>query len=165
MRNLGLLTPFLILSLIVLGGCGSSPKDNSTNSTVTKKEATETDSTRPDTLPLISIMVNLEQEMHTISSGLWRHDFKQIAQAAARIANHAKIPKSQIKSIRQILGKREFKAFVKDDKTVHNMAVKLNKAAKQEDFKLVAERFQKLQQGCVSCHRMHRNEIRSSNRW
>lgn len=36
----------------------------------------------PDTLPLLPIMVQLEQEMQSISSGLWRHDFEQIARSA-----------------------------------------------------------------------------------
>lgn len=159
-----------LASTVLLGltGCGSGEESTSTTrvdesqsggSEVAKK------SSRPDTLPLINIMINLEQEMQSISSGLWRHDFEQIAASARRIADHAKIKPDQVKTIRKILGEEDLKSFVNDDKTVHDMAVRLSEAAGEENFTATAEAYQKLEQGCISCHRTHRNRIRASEAW
>lgn len=158
----------LTLSVALVAGCGSS---DGTASNASDKQTNEPQSsakkntTQPDTLPLLTIMVNLEQEMQSISSGLWRHNFEQIRTAADGIANHAKIPKAQLKTIRGILGENQFKKFVQDDKTVHKMAVQLGEAAADEDFGRTAEIYQKLEQGCISCHQTHRNEIRNSPDW
>jgi cytochrome c556 len=163
--------PIMILALILtlgLTGCGST--EESTSTTVNdQSEAPENKvarkSSRADTLPLINIMLNLEREMQSISSGLWRHDFEQITSSAERIADHAKIKPSEVKTIRDILGEEDFKSFVKDDKTVHNMAVRLSEAAGRENFEATAEAYQKLEQGCISCHRTHRNRLRDSEAW
>lgn len=156
--------------LFSLMGCGTESGDTpeqQVNQPSSEQPAERTAAARakPDTLPLLAIMVNLEQNMTSISSGLWRHNFDRIEQSAEAIANHAKIPKAQVKTIRKILGKKRFKAFVKDDKTVHNMAVKLSEAAGSEDFARTAELYQKLERGCISCHRKHRNTIRESPKW
>ncbi len=161
----------LVLSVVVVAGCSSSGGTDSNTSETQSNESHESqthakkDKTQSDTLPLLTIMVNLEQEMQAISSGLWRHNFEQIRTAAKGIANHAKIPKNQIKTIRGILGEEQFKKFVKDDKTVHNMAVQLGEAASEEDFGRTAEIYQQLEQGCISCHQKHRTEIREHPDW
>lgn len=155
---------------VLVVGCGTESNDstNQQNAQSTAEQTSETtaeSAAKPDTLPLLTIMVNLEKDMQSISSGLWRHNFDQIAQSAEGIANHAKIPKKQLKTIRGILGEKRFKAFVQDDKTVHNMAVKLSEAAAEENFKKSARLYQKLERGCISCHQKHRNTIRESSRW
>lgn len=155
---------------VLVVGCGNesnktASKQSSRQNTEKKSESTAESAVKPDTLPLLPIMLNLEKEMTSISSGLWRHNFKQIEQSARAIADHAKIPKKQLKTLRKILGKVRFKAFVKDDKTVHNMAVKLSEAASREDFKQTAQFYQKLENGCISCHSKHRNTIRADDRW
>jgi cytochrome c556 len=168
-----LFTVLLSLSVLIFAGCGSSsdsggPTGKTTNASVestTGSAEAAKPSDRPDTLPLLTIMVNLEGQMQSISSGLWRHNFDQIASAADRIANHAKIPKKQVKTIRGILGEKQFKKFVRDDKTVHNMAVKLTEAASEQDFARTADIYQKLEQGCISCHQNHRTEIRDDPSW
>lgn len=163
--------PILIIaSILTLGLLGCGPSEQSDSTTGTKEANSEEQtvakkSSDADTLPLINIMLNLEREMQSISSGLWRHDFEQIAASAKRIADHAKIKPSQVKTIRKILGEEDFKSFVRDDKTVHDMAVRLSEAADAEDFAATAEAYQKLEQGCISCHRTHRNRIRASDVW
>lgn len=157
--------------LVALTACGSSsdPADEDTSSTPAATRAEQPDrtdvSSLPDTMPLLPIMVQLERDMQSISSGLWRHDFEQIAASADNIANHPKIQPAQVKTIRSILGDTQFRAFVRDDKQVHNMALKLRKAAREKDFRRVAEAYQQLEQGCISCHLSHRNTIRESPRW
>lgn len=168
-RSSGFLVAVLAIGLL-LGGCGSESNRNQSREPAKSPPGsgsadTTKPSAKPDTLPLIAIMLNLEKEMQSISSGLWRHEFNQIEQSAKRIADHAKIPRSQLKTIRSILGKKRFKAFVRDDKTVHNMAVKLSEAAANEDFGQTADLYQKLEQGCISCHRKHRTDIRESPEW
>lgn len=113
---------FLGTLLVVLVACGSYPEtageDTPTMQTSTQAEQPgRTDvSSLPDTMPLLPIMVQLERDMKSISSGLWRHDFEQIAASADNIANHPKIQPDQVKTIRSILEDTQFKTFVRDDK-------------------------------------------------
>lgn len=169
----------LMLSLFLLAGCSDetttkrSETQEETNPTNQVKNDSNTDSnannskkmSKPDTLPLLTIMVNLEQNMQSVSSGLWRHNFRQVSNSAESIANHARIPKTELGKIKGILGKQEFKAFVQDDKTVHEMAMKLSQVADDKNFEKTAQIYQKLEQGCISCHQKHRTKIRQSQKW
>ncbi|MFB6346766.1 MAG: hypothetical protein ABEK50_13510 [bacterium] len=160
------------LVLLFLAGCGD-PGNEETRSNETNRPQQERTSpsgssgvqSKSDTLPLLPIMINLEQNMNAIQSGMWREDYDRIEQAAEGIGNHAKIPKSEIKTIRSILGKKEFKKFVADDKTVHRKSLELAGAARKENFKKVTDLYVDLYRGCVSCHLNHRETIRRSPQW
>lgn len=156
----------LWMLLAGLAACGSPPEPDGDGSADTVAAPTSSPAReRPDTMALLPIMVQLEQDMESISSGLWRHDFEQIAASADNITHHPKIRRSQIGTIRSILGDTRFQTFVRDDKRVHSMALELRQAAREEDFKRTAEIYQNLQQGCISCHLSHRNTLRDSPRW
>lgn len=168
-QNVYVIGTVLVAAIVLVAGVSqsSTTKDRTASNTpvkLVKKQSAEA-SARPDTLPLIVIMLNIEKEMKSISSGLWRHNFDRIEKSARRIANHAKIPKPQIKTVKSILGDTQFKAFVRDDKTVHTMASKLSDAAAAEDFGQTAKFYQRLEQGCISCHQKHRTTIRNSPKW
>jgi len=167
----------LVLAALLVGlaACGS-PSDEETRGTrgdapanrPSRSMSVDTPAAAadlPDTLALLPIMVQLEQDMQSISSGLWRHDFEQIAASADNIANHPKIRSADLKTIRSILGDTGFRAFVRDDKLVHDMALELRTAARRENFQRVAETYRNLEKGCISCHLHHRNAIRESPRW
>lgn len=166
----------LLLAICVIGltACGSSPDadDRPGAKIPTEKTVQQSPSetqphahTLPDTMALLPIMVHLERDMQSISSGLWRHDFEQIAASADNIANHPKIQPADLKTIQSILGDTQFRTFVRDDRQVHSMALELRDAARNEDFKKVADAYQKLEQGCISCHLSHRTTIRESPEW
>lgn len=152
--------------IVLMVGCGQEssrgPTSDTTSSTDTTAKAVKAES---DTLPLLPIMINLERNMTTIQAGIWRENYGQIRRGAEGIGHHAKIPKSQVKTIKSILGPEAFKKFVKDDKTVHRTSLELAEAAKEKNFKKVTNLYGELYRGCVSCHLNHRREIRNSPKW
>ena len=103
--------------------------------------------------------------MNALQAGIWREDYKGIEQAVEGIGNHAKIPKSQIKTLKSILSPEEFKQFIANDKTVHKTALKIAKSARRENLREVTDCYGKLYEGCVSCHISHRSTIRNSPEW
>lgn len=164
-RSKVVLSIFLSVSLFLVG-CGTSSTDQQSNQSANSSTHSESAvNSRSDTLPLLPIMINLEQNMTTIQAGIWREDYEQIQQAAEGIGHHAKIPKSQVKTIKSILGPEEFKTFVADDKKVHRTSLELAKAAEKRNFEAVTERYVDLYDGCVSCHLSHRETIRESPKW
>lgn len=169
MRTFRVCFIFLLTISLVVAGCGTSDRGTSTNSAPSsgQQQTTATSSVKSesDTLPLLPIMINLEQNMNAIQAGMWREDYGRIQKAAEGIGHHAKIPKSQVKKIKSILGPEEFKTFVADDKKVHRTSLELADAAKNKDFQAVTERYVDLYDGCVSCHLSHRQKIRESPKW
>ncbi len=158
------LVTVLLLSLVLVG-CGNS--DTQTQKTTDSETSNQPRAVKPDsdTLPLLPIMINLEQNMNALQAGIWREDYTGIKQAAEGIGNHAKIPKKQIQTIKSILGPDEFKQFVADDKTVHETALEIADAARNENLKKVTDLYGDLYQGCVSCHISHRSTIRNNPEW
>lgn len=158
----------IVVASFLLVGCGSSEEPTQSKDSGATQQPTSTSSavkSESDTLPLLPIMINLEKNMTTIQAGMWRENYETIRKAADGIANHAKIPKSQLGTIKSILGPEEFKTFVADDKKVHRTSLELAEAAKQRDFEAVTERYVDLYDGCVSCHLSHRETIRESPKW
>ena len=166
MRNWVAELTVIVIASFLLVGCGSSEEPTKSKQSGATQQTTSTAvKSESDTLPLLPIMINLEQNMNAIQAGMWRENYETIRKGAEGIANHAKIPKSQVKTIKSILGPEKFKTFVADDKKVHRTSVKLAEAAKQKDFEAVTERYVDLYDGCVSCHLSHREAIRDSPKW
>ena len=152
--------------LIATGALFISCSDNTGQQN--KSQITDTASvyvSDAETLPLLPIMVQLEQNMVALQSGIWREDFGTIERAAEAIAQHPKIQKRQIKRIRSILDDDEFRKFVQDDKKVHQTSVSVAKAAGNDSLEDVVTHTQALFEGCASCHQNHRNKIRNSEKW
>jgi cytochrome c556 len=60
--------------------------------------------------------------------------------------------------VKKTLGER-MQAFGQYDKLVHDTADSLKVAATERNMESVLEKYQIIQQGCVSCHASFRNEI------
>lgn len=136
-------------SLLLLSLAASAPAPSSTASL-----------TPPDTTkPLKPLMVGLAQDMDRIATGLWYEDYDLIQQGAQGIAQHPKIPPSQIATIKKTLGD-QFSTFVQYDKTVHRTASTLVNAAEAKNWSDVMKAHERLQRGCLSCHTAYRDQLR-----
>ncbi len=160
----------MFLLPLLLVACGSSPTDPPASEPESNRSGSEPAGQsvvelEADTAPLLQIMIQLEQNMQAAGTGLWRHDFDLMENAADQIANHPKIPDRQLQTLKQILGPDRFESFVEDDQRVHRQAVEMREAAGQEDFNRVAEAYIEIQRGCVSCHQAHRETIRQHPDW
>lgn len=189
MKKFYSLTFFLLMALLV-AGCGtndnpdqttnnsqvndqnkktSAPKQTKTNTETDLKQRTGVrfqpiESSR-DTLPLLVIMTNLEQNMAALQGGIWRGNYEVIEKAATALANHAKIPKREIKKIRSILGNKGLKDFVAADKYWHKKAKELAQVAGQNDMEQVVNLTTEMVQRCASCHIKYREPLRDDPRW
>ena len=111
------------------------------------------------TKPLRPLMVGLAQDMDRIATGLWYEDYDLIRQGAQGIAQHPKIPPSQIKNVKNALGD-QFPTFVQYDKTVHRTASTLVTAAEAKNWSKVLDTHEQLQRGCMGCHTAYRDQLR-----
>jgi len=118
-------------------------------------------SAAPDTTkPLRPLMVGLAQDMDRIATGLWHEEYDLIRQGARGIAQHPKIPPSQLAQIKQALGE-QFQTFVQYDKRVHHTATELVSAAEARDWSGILDLHERLKRGCVSCHTAYRDTVRA----
>lgn len=118
-----------------------------------------------DTLPLLLIMRNLEQNMAAVQGGIWRGDYEVIREAARAMADHAKIPPREIKRIRAALGEEGLKGFVAADRYWHEKATELAKVAGEGDMSRIVDLTTELLQRCSSCHVDYRQPLRESPEW
>lgn len=118
-----------------------------------------------DTLPLLLIMRNLEQNMAAVQAGIWRGDYDVIREAARNMADHAKIPPRAIERIRTALGEEGLKGFVAADQYWHKKATELAKVADERDMERIVDLTTELLQRCSSCHTDYRQPLRQSPEW
>ena len=118
-----------------------------------------------DTLPLLGIMINLEQNLAVVQAGIWRGDYQTISKAANALANHAKIPKREVQKIQAILGKDGLKNFVAADEYWHNKANELARVADEKNMEQIVDRTMELIDRCASCHTTFRGPLRDSPKW
>ena len=118
-----------------------------------------------DTLPLLLIMQNLEQNMAAVQAGIWRGNYDIIREAARAMADHAKIPPREIQRIRTALGEDGLKGFVAADQYWHQKATELARVAGSEDMNRIVDLTTELLQRCSSCHVDYRKPLRESPEW
>jgi cytochrome c556 len=104
-------------------------------------------------------MVELAQDMDRIATGLWHEDYDLIEEGARSIAQHPKIPPRQIAKIKKALGPK-FEGFVSMDRSVHQTATRLVKAAQARNWSKVLGTHERLKRGCTSCHATYREDLR-----
>lgn len=181
----------LALFVVLMGGCGPSgtpsqdpsstqtddqspqakttEKTNQSNQSGALKQRTgnpfQVVQPSQDTLPLLAIMMNLEQNLAALQAGIWRGDYQTINKAATALANHAKIPEREIKKIRAILGKEGLKGFVAADKTWHSKAKELARKAEAKKMEQIVNLTTEMVQRCASCHIKYREPLRNSPKW
>ncbi|WP_445666279.1 hypothetical protein [Fodinibius sp. AD559] len=181
----------VVLLVALIAGCGSNDTKNkettnaqsgnqNTRTETPNKENMSTDSLdltqrtgipfqirqpSQDTLPLLGIMANLEQNMAVVQAGIWRGNYQAINKAANALVNHAKIPNREVQKIQAILGKEGLKKFVAADKYWHSKAKELARAANERKMEQIVNRTTELIQRCASCHMKYRAPLRDSPKW
>jgi len=111
-----------------------------------------------DAPALTEIMQELRDNLIEISDGILTDDFKQVAQGAASIAEHPKIPPAQVALVAAALGS-EMPAFKRLDSVVHDLSLEIGAAAQALDHDAVISGYQRMIEGCVDCHRTYKKRV------
>ncbi len=106
---------------------------------------------------LKSVMQGLGDSMNELNRGIFYEDFKNIENAAFKVANHPK-PKTQLPTVIKTLNIRmpKFKAF---DSKVHDSAMEIVEFAKKRDMENILKKHKVIMNNCVACHTQFRSEI------
>jgi cytochrome c556 len=107
---------------------------------------------------LKEIMQGLRDDVVEISDGLLTDDFTRVAQGAARIANHARIPPDQVKLVAAELG-TEMAAFKQIDTSVHDLSLSIAAAAEEKDRARAIADYQRMLSGCFACHAAYKDRV------
>jgi len=111
-----------------------------------------------ESLDLQTIMRLIYTDMQIINEGIYTENFNLIEQGAAAINEHPPLSDETRALVKKTLGER-MPAFGQYDKLVHDTADSLKVAAAEHNMESVLDKYQIIQQGCVSCHASFRNEI------
>lgn len=111
-----------------------------------------------NSLDLQTIMRLITADIQIINEGIYTENYKLIEQGAAAINEHPPLSDETKILVKNTLGDR-MQAFSQYDKLVHDTADSLKNAAINHDMESVLEKYQIIQQGCVSCHTSFRSEI------
>lgn len=109
---------------------------------------------------LLPIMQRLGSDMNALTYALMTEDHETVMRSAAAMAEHAPISAAEVERIHTTLGP-DMAAFEAVDESVHVAAVRLHEAARARRPDLVVQRLGEVQSGCVSCHAMFRDRLRT----
>lgn len=160
------LTGILLLSGCADGAQEEAPSEDAAASEQAPVQDSAPESTSPSrvALPgLFSIMVGLQEDMARVSRGLWLERFDTIAAAAQDVADHPRVPPEEFERISGVLGK-DMSRFGGMDMEVHDLAVRLAEAAREEDLEAVLSAQAELRRACVACHSTFRQRLRDGIR-
>jgi cytochrome c556 len=115
-------------------------------------------SSKIDDVTFKQVMQGLLAESKTITEGIILEDYLMIEKAASRIAKHPKPAMSQRKKLMKSLG-AEISKFKSFDSIVHGGAVIIEQAAKNKDMPRVLAEYQKMIDGCQSCHHIYKKRL------
>jgi hypothetical protein len=104
------------------------------------------------------VMQGLLVESKMITEGIILEDYSMIKKAASHIAKHPKPAMLQRKKLMKSLG-AEISKFKSFDSIVHGGAVIIEQAAKNRDMPRVLAEYQKMLDGCQSCHRIYKKRL------
>ncbi len=103
-------------------------------------------------------MQGLRDDTVRITDGLLTDDFEMIAEAAAAIANHPRIPAEDAQLVAAELGD-EMPAFKALDTLVHDLAIEIGEAARSQDRDAVLSGYQQMFEGCLACHDAYKERV------
>lgn len=118
-----------------------------------------------DTLPLLTMMVNLEQNLAALQAGIWRGDYDTVSKAADGLVSHGKLDDQEVQKIRTILGDEGLKNFVAADAFWHEKAEEIAREASQKGLEKITNLTAEMIQRCSSCHIRFRTPLRDSPKW
>lgn len=107
---------------------------------------------------LKKIMQDLQSDSALVVEGLLIDDFVSVADAAARIVNHPRIPPEQVALVAAELG-AQMPTFKQLDTLVHNTALSIGAAAQEGDSNSIAANFKSMLDGCLACHAAFRQRV------
>jgi hypothetical protein len=107
---------------------------------------------------LKEIMQGLRNNLVDISDGLLTDDFEKIAHGADAIADHPRIPPSQVKLVAAELGS-EMATFKQLDTLVHNLSLEISAAATTHNRDDAISGYQQLLEGCLACHSAYKERV------
>lgn len=110
-------------------------------------------------LTLRVIMQELEADYLRLTNALLVDDFKGLEESATAIQTHP-LPDEIVAAIKKKLG-RNFRSFERADEQTHQRAADLVKRAAAKDISGSAKASGGIMDGCVSCHKQFRAELRS----
>ena len=103
-------------------------------------------------------MQGLRDDVVEITDGLLTDDFTKVADAALRIANHARIPPDQIQLVAAELG-TEMAAFKQIDTSVHDLSLSIAAAAEEQDGDRAIADYQRMLSSCLACHGAYKDRV------
>ena len=114
---------------------------------------------------LLPIMQKLGSDMAALTHGIMTEDTALVARSAEAIAHHAPIAPSDIDRIHAELGDA-MAEFERLDEEVHEASVRLHEAVEggAVDMEAVLSRLNEVQRGCVACHTLFRDRLRTNPR-
>ena len=104
------------------------------------------------------IMQALRDDLALILDGLLTGDLDAVAHASARIADHPKIPATQITLVAAELGE-EMGAFKQYDTLVHDLSLAIRSAALERNRNRAIADYQQMINACLTCHHSYRDRI------
>lgn len=112
---------------------------------------------------LLPIMQKLGMEMAALTHGIMTEDTALVARSAESIAHHAPIAQGEIERIHTELG-AEMEEFERLDVEVHEASVRLYETAEGDavEMEAVLSRLNEVQRGCVQCHTLFRERLRTN---
>lgn len=116
--------------------------------------------TQAEQISFKDIMGQLENSWLELNSALLREDMTTAAAAASAIADHPKPDAAERLRVMTLLGDQaaEFRTW---DGVVHDAAVELAQAAKQNDTEAAQAAYHKVLDGCLGCHTKFQQQLRS----
>ena len=112
---------------------------------------------------LLPIMAQLGVDMTLLTHGLMTQDTALIARAADAIAHHPPVSQSDIERIQGALAD-EWPEFERLDEDVHEASRRLHEAVAGPavDLQDVLSHLHEVQRGCVGCHTVFRERLRTN---
>lgn len=107
---------------------------------------------------LKKIMQDLQSDSALVVEGLLIDDFDSVADAAARIADHPRIPPEQVALVAAELG-AQMPTFKQLDTLVHDTALSISAAAQDGDSASIAANYKSMLDGCLACHAAFRQRV------
>ena len=109
-------------------------------------------------IDLKRIMQDLQRDSALIVEGLLVENFEGIDDAAKRIADHPRIPPTQVALVATELGS-EMPDFKQLDTLVHDLALSISAAAREADTASIADNYKRMLDGCLTCHAAYRQRV------
>jgi len=107
---------------------------------------------------LKNVMKNLLTETLHLTEAIVQSDYLMIEKSAHNIANHPAANMATKKKLMMGFGLEMIK-FKSYDSKVHQAAVNISQASKEEDMPKVMNNYNKLIQGCQNCHNKFRKRV------